>query len=303
MLNKENSQSVSNNKNSTINQAARDIVINGLQPCDVVQIVNTIVASKLAEYAANAQLTARERLDAFEEKLLEEVSKKVKGKINRFNEPAIQFATREAALGFVRSGDETQGEELVDLLIERIKAEEHTTEQNLIDQAIRILPTLSVKSMAILITLAYRDLFFHGDNGQYKEWLSCISPVLQELSKVKSLDVAYLQQTGCAFGVQGINAHESFEVDLLKNEDLFFAHELKGTQYHDAIRILGLTEVENGITGFCSVDDLKKTLSVLILNVKEKTIAFKVTSTRALVDFLIKMMIKSFLQKWSKLRN
>lgn len=157
MLNKENSQSVSNNKNSTINQAARDIVINGLQPCDVVQIVNTIVASKLAEYAANAQLTARERLDAFEEKLLEEVSKKVKGKINRFNEPAIQFATREAALGFVRSGDETQGEELVDLLIERIKAEEHTTEQNLIDQAIRILPTLSVKSMAILITLAYRD--------------------------------------------------------------------------------------------------------------------------------------------------
>lgn len=46
MLNKENSQSVSNNKNSTINQAARDIVINGLQPCDVVQIVNTIVASK-----------------------------------------------------------------------------------------------------------------------------------------------------------------------------------------------------------------------------------------------------------------
>lgn len=113
MLNKENSQSVSNNKNSTINQAARDIVINGLQPCDVVQIVNTIVASKLAEYAANAQLTARERLDAFEEKLLEEVSKKVKGKINRFNEPAIQFATREAALGFVRSGDETQGEELV----------------------------------------------------------------------------------------------------------------------------------------------------------------------------------------------
>lgn len=105
------------------------------------------------------------------------------------------------------------------------------------------------------------------------------------MSKVKSLDVAYLQQTGCAFGVQGINAHESFEVDLLKNEDLFFAHELKGTQYHDAIRILGLTEVENGVTGFCSVDDLKKTLSVLILNVKEKTIAFKVTSTRALVDF------------------
>lgn len=263
MLNKENSQSVSNNKNSTINQAARDIVINGLQPCDVVQIVNTIVASKLAEYAANAQLTARERLDAFEEKLLEEVSKKVKGKINRFNEPAIQFATREAALGFVRSGDETQGEELVDLLIERIKAEEHTTEQNLIDQAIKILPTLSVKSMAILITLAYRDLFFHGDNGQYKEWLSCINPVLQELSKVKSLDVAYLQQTGCAFGVQGINAHDSFEVDLLKNEDLFFAHELKGTQYYDAIRILGLTEVENGGTGLCSVDDLKKALSVL----------------------------------------
>lgn len=301
MLNKENSQSVSNNKNSTINQAARDIVINGLQPCDVVQIVNTIVASKLAEYAANAQLTARERLDAFEEKLLEEVSKKVKGKINRFNEPAIQFATREAALGFVRSGDETQGEELVDLLIERIKAEEHTTEQNLIDQAIRILPTLSVKSMAILITLAYRDLFFHGDNGQYKEWLSCISPVLQELSKVKSLDVAYLQQTGCAFSVQGINAHDSFEVDLLKNEDLFFAHELKGTQYHDAIRILGLTEVENGITGFCSVDDLKKTLSVLILNVKEKTIAFKVTSTRALVDFFDKDDDKELLAKMEQI--
>lgn len=59
-------------------------------------------------------------------------------KLFKFNQPAIQIATRKAALGYILSGESCDRENFLDLLIERVNVEEHSTKQHIVDMAIQI---------------------------------------------------------------------------------------------------------------------------------------------------------------------
>lgn len=99
-------QHISDVNDSTVNQAQRDVnVYLGIWPADVIAIVNTLVASKLEQYSAQAKLTAEQRTKEFSDKLVSEITQKVLDKINRFEEPSIQYITRQATLGYIKSGE------------------------------------------------------------------------------------------------------------------------------------------------------------------------------------------------------
>ena len=248
MLNKENNQDASSINNSNVNQAGGDININnGLQIADIIPLVDALVKSKLEEYSLQAYITAKERANSFGKRLVEEVTQKVLDHINRFNEPAIQYSTRRAALGYIKSGDKKEGEELIDLLIERIRSEEHSTIQNIIDQAIEILPSLSRNAISLLILMAYRGLSLNGPRDKYMGWLRSVDQVLEGCDKITPIDIAYLQQANCTFGIGGVFPNERFESQLLKSADLFFRHDITGGQYDVLLNIFGLKDSEGGI--------------------------------------------------------
>lgn len=235
MLNKENNQNISDIDNSTVNQAGGDVTIinnNGLQAKDVISIVNHLVSSKLAEYSSKAQQTALQRSQEFSNKLVEEVTNKVLEKIDRFEEPSIQYATQVATLGYIKNGDTEQKENLVDLLIERVKAKEGTTLQQVIDQAIEVLPKLSRESLALLILLAYRNLNFTGNINAFNNWLKSINPILNIVNEVGSLDISYLNQCGCTVGMRGLNVYDDFLNSLIKNNNLYCSHNISGEQFN-----------------------------------------------------------------------
>lgn len=290
MLNKEEKkQEVGSISNSKVNQAGGNIVnnYNGLQAKDIVPLLKELVSFQISQYADDAKITAQKRFDDFGEKLTEEVTKKVIGEINRFNEPSIQLITREAALGYVKSGDDKQGEDLIDLLIERIKVDEHTTTQNIIDEAIKVIPTLSQNSLKLLILSAYRDLIFTGTRENYIKWLKSIDEVLKECEKINSIDIAYLQQTGCTYGVPALFPHEHYEKELLKGEDLFFCHEITGVQYDELLKIFGLIEVpERGIVGYKNINELVTINSVVLANPSKRTGTVNISSSYSLNEIL-----------------
>lgn len=265
MLDKENKQETGNVENSTVNQAGRDIIYqNGLEIKDIIPIVNTLVESKIAAYAAQAKVTAQQRVLDFSKRLEEVVEEKVNAKINRFNEPSIQFATRKAALGYAKSGDEEQREDLIDLLIERIKVEEHTTEQNLIDEAIEVLPKLSKEALAFLVLISYRNLAYNGANNLLKKWFTCISPYLKYSNRISALDISFLQQSNCAFGISGINSHDLFEKECLENHELFFTHPINDVDsFKKFLNVFGLEKYGNdGIKGINNVNNFMKLMNV-----------------------------------------
>lgn len=286
MLNKnENEQEIGNVEGSTVNQAGGNIITNnyGLSASDVIAIVRSLVASELANYTKEANKTAKERAEKFSEKLVEEVADKVMDKMNRFNEPSVQWATRQATLGYVKSGDEKQKNDLIDMLIERVKVEEQTTEQNLIDEAIKILPMLSKKTLAIQTLISFRLLSYHGNCNAYRQWLINISPILENCKRATALDIAFLQQVGCATSLPSmIVIHKNFEEELLKNEDLFFRHEISGNEYHQLISSLGLTENNEGIAGFNNMEEVRNIMSILSLRTDKKRAVFNVCDTQTL---------------------
>lgn len=89
---------------ATINQANGNITTEhhyhtGLQISDVIPLVHELVKSDLLIYKMQAEDTANSRLEEFAKSFEEEIIEKVADKIDKFAEPSMQFATREAAVG------------------------------------------------------------------------------------------------------------------------------------------------------------------------------------------------------------
>ena len=184
MLNKGDKLQISGvTEKSTVNQAngnINNITINnnGLQIGDVVPLIQSLVKSELEVYKSQAENTVSRRLNEFTALLESELEKKVSDKINRFTEPAMQFATREATIGYLKSGDPAEGEALIDLLIERVKEKERTSKQALIDEAIRTLPKLSRENIAVLTLITYAKLCITGNKHSLDNWIKCLNPIL-----------------------------------------------------------------------------------------------------------------------------
>ena len=204
MLNKGDKLQISGvTEKSTVNQAngnINNITINnnGLQIGDVVPLIQSLVKSELEVYKSQAENTVSRRLNEFTALLESELEKKVSDKINRFTEPAMQFATREATIGYLKSGDPAEGEALIDLLIERVKEKERTSKQALIDEAIRTLPKLSRENIAVLTLITYAKLCITGNKHSLDNWIKCLNPILDIIPQINRLDIEYLIQADCA---------------------------------------------------------------------------------------------------------
>lgn len=218
-------QKASHLDNSIVNQVKGDMIINqGLTVSDVIAIVKATVASEIAICSSNAEIEAEKRLQKFSDDLVEEIVKKVSDKLNRFNEPALQFAVREAALGYVKSGSDLDEANLLDLMIERIKVQEFSTKQKLIDQAIKIVPTLSNNCLTLLSLLGFKKLFFTGCKEDFDNWFKSVNHIIDSLPDVTLLDVGYLQQAGCISGIVGLTSAGDYIDFLLEKCDFAFRH-------------------------------------------------------------------------------
>lgn len=230
MLNKNDELQVSDvSGNSMVNQAKGNIYNisnnnNGLQIADVVPLVQALVKSELGVCQLQAENTVLRRFNEFTASLESEIEKKVSDKISRFAEPAMQFAAREATIGYLKSGDPAEGEALIDLLIERVKEKERTSKQFLIDEAIRTLPKLSRENIAALTLITYDKLAVTGNKNSLNNWIKCLTPILDIVPKINRLDIEYLVQADCVSASSiSIAQTENWYERSRKNYPLAFA--------------------------------------------------------------------------------
>ena len=291
-MNDRNNQRISDVENSTINQAQRDVVVyNGLGAADVIAIVNKVVALELSQYSHNAEQKLEERLSHFSGKLVEKLAQKVSDKIDRFNEPSLQFAVREAAIGYIKSGADDVEENLVDLMIERVKVAEHSTMQQLVDQAIKVIPTLSSETLALLTILTFRQLTFRGTKSEYLKWIAAVDSIVNVLTTVSTLDIEYLIQAGCAVGLTGLRANKKWEEMCRTNADLLFRHPATEEAVNTFLSSIGIQIMENG-GGYTSVrnDNLGKKvilfLATAMIEVPSLKIGFNVVSSNTIDEII-----------------
>lgn len=294
MLNKDEQQ-ISNISNSTINQAKGNIINYGPSVKDVIDIVNNVVADKMVIFQKEAEDTAKQRLDDFNKKLMNELQDKAEEQIEKFNMPAIQLAARKAAWGYVQNGDENDKDDLVDLLIERVAVEEKTTKQHLIDEAIEILPSLSANCLNLLTFLAFSTLTRKGTVSDYEKWINCINPIINKLSSISSLDVDFLNQADCTFNTIGFRSSSSFIDNQLKTCDLLFRHRPLQNFADKLIEKYPLTHTENGFL-FKGRGEMQKFITLIelfgMMNYPE--VKMKYTTLSTISDVLKKSGYSDF---------
>ena len=129
----------------------------------------------------------------------------------------------EATKSYIRSGDEFTKENLIDLLIERLRgAETSTTISAVIDEAIQIVPKLTESTLSLLALIVFSQLNFPCDRKNFEQMLLKITETVVKASESTPLDSAYLKQIGCCMGFRGFLSRQGVKTLLFSSYDLFY---------------------------------------------------------------------------------
>lgn len=228
-----NDQKIECVNQSTIVQAKGDINFNGITAETAMEICKYVVKAELAVYTQDARVEAEKRLSDISEKTIDRITSLKEDLLHRFKEPAIQMALNETFKNYIASGNEDLGENLIDLLIERLNAQERTTEQSIIDEARNIIPKLSSNTVSLLAIMVFSKLIFPYNKKQYDDLLLKLAPLVERLKNISSLDIAHLKQVGCGYGISAFHVVEPLEKYLLSDYDLFFRHNISLNELND----------------------------------------------------------------------
>lgn len=231
----------------------------------------TLIQSELAIYKQKANEEAIRRFNAIMEKLLDALSRIDDCARSRFQEPAIQFAVNETFKEYIRSGSEELGDGLIDLMIERIQTEEHSTKQSLVDEARQILPKLSVSTLSLITILTFSRLIIPREKNVFVEMLRKLSPVIGNLNGIGSIDIAYLEQIGCGQSIAFFSGGNDFETTMKNNYDMLFRQPISIDKFNAFM----------ASHGFNRGDDHTMIMAILpLMDTIGRQMAFKQTTIR-----------------------
>lgn len=234
----DNTQDISDVGNSNVNQIRGNgnVVNNGISVTDAINICHEVVKADMAVYAQKANEKAQGRLQEISDQMIDRISKVEQKLLEKFDEPAIQLALRKPVLEYIKTGDKTEADLMIDNLIQRLKVEEHTTEQSLIDEASSIIPKLSVDCLNFLSLLVFtKARFSFTRKGLFEHYLPKIYSWFVSSSRITELDVAYLLQIGCGGGVTVVSYNSDLEDSFLENYNWIFRH---GVSINELLSIL-----------------------------------------------------------------
>lgn len=214
----------------------------GMSYTEVKDLCQTLVQSELAMYKQDAYVEAEKRFNAISDNLLERMTTLEDSTRQRFQEPAIQFAVNETMKEYIRSGKPELCDDLIDLMIDRLKVDEHTTKQSLIDEARQILPKLSSSTVAVLALLVFAKLVFFRDRDKFNEIVEKLTPLVTELGTPQSMDIAYLEQARCGQSLSFVSSNKSF-LEMMRNTyNVLFTHAISLDVYNQFMQENGLTQ-------------------------------------------------------------
>ncbi len=232
-----NKQEIANVNNSSVQQANGDINNYGLGYNDVKEICRDVIRQELAIVTKEATNTLNQEISAFENQFVDRLEKLENPQVmDKLRNPKLQFVLHDTMKEYAKTEDIDTKEELVDLMIERLKVEEHTTEQYLIDESIKIIPNLSLYQAYFLGALTLRKVINQGYSFIVDSNLRKRALLYEYLDEITNLDIHYLKLINCCADMSGTMYYVPMS-DLMKPEyDLLFRHCITEEQYDTFIR-------------------------------------------------------------------
>jgi len=232
-MSEKNKQEISEIKDSFVQQANGDINIYGLGYKDVKDICHDVVRQELSIVTKEAVDTFHREISLFEEQFIDRLKKlenpQVVGKLAT---PKLQFVLHDTIKEYAKTDDTNTKEELVDLLIDRLKVEEHSTEQHLIDECIKVIPNLSINQTFFLGALTLRRVIYQGIYYIVNDYLKKSALLYKYMDNISNLDIQYLILKKCCTDMAWGKQYKPILDGMRKRYDLLFRHSITKEAYN-----------------------------------------------------------------------
>lgn len=231
-----NKQEVTNVHKSFVQQANGNIINYGFGYSDIKEICHDVVRQELSIVTKEASETLKNEIVTFENQFVERlINLENQQVIEKLKTPKLQFSLHATMKEFVKTEVADTKEELLDLFIERLKVEEHTTEQFLIDEAIDIIPKLSRPALFLLGALTQRKIVNHGFAFIVNNSLKTQADLYEYLDELSNLDIEYLKQINCCSPISGLRHYIGLIDMMKKNYDLLFIKAISKQEYETRV--------------------------------------------------------------------
>ena len=190
---------------------------------DIKEVFLEILQEDMKRYSVMAKAQAEKEVEKCLQRLIVKlVEEQRENLIERFQDISIQAVLHDALLGYMVS-DEDVKEYIIDELIERLRIENKTTNQFIINEAINLLPKLSSSTLLLLAILQLRHQIVNVQNSfMLKQYFEQLSQMIDTVDNITDIDIEYLVQCNCVYRITGLYHIETYEHHLLRAYDLFF---------------------------------------------------------------------------------
>lgn len=267
-------QKIKGTRNSTIIQVKGDLIQQGLSAEEVRTICHEVYADELARHSEKAKQVSEERFNTVVEKILDRLASLENDLSHRFEDPGVQMSTYELIKSYIRVGDESLGDEMVDMLMDRLKETGRTVNSAVIDEAIQILPKLSESTVSFLALSVFSAIIVPGNRKLFRGYLEGLKDIIVYSSHISKLDIAYLKQVGCCYSTHFVSNDSSLTNGFLRSYDLFFRVPISMDKLNEVIG-------RHGLKGKDGMEVLSFILS-LFEQPENNMLHFKLTSSQHL---------------------
>lgn len=256
-----NRQTISDVENSSIQQAQGDIhntyILTGGTPLE--DIIRNVVRSELDIVTKEAYEKFNQLIEEFQNRLADEISKLKNPQdiIDRFKEPKFQFILHDIIKEFTQANDETLKEDLIDILIDRLKVNEDSVLQFIIENAIQILPKISMSMSQLLAAMYLRFLKERCSANLLRAKLNSYAIIYEHLDKITNLDIEYLKQLNCLSALPDLKHMEPIETEMRVKYDLFFRKPISIESFSSYATSNEVLKMANDVFSYCCADEIQ----------------------------------------------
>lgn len=215
-----NNQKAQGNINSTINQINGDYI--AMDEGKMTDLCLKLVNDKLHQLREDAHEVLKAQVATFSNELFLRIAK-LEGKVEileRFANPAIQFALSDSLMGYSQRCSDEHKTLLIDSLLKRLQVDDVSTKAILLDKIRKGIPDLTLSQIDMLAFLAFRCLKAEcKDIKDLKNSFKDIDVLMRNILKMSSLDYLYLQHTDFVHRISFISKADFIEKDLLERYD------------------------------------------------------------------------------------
>ena len=220
-------QEIGNISNSTVIAINGDVTIDGEKYNNILKSLIEVVRKDFESYSYAAIANAKEEIANYLKRVFEKLAKEhLTHLTEKFQKPAIQVGLHDSIISYISSEDENIREYIVELMIDRLKVQSGTTEQSIVNEAIKLIPALNTKTLSLLALMNLRhQVMLPPISTILDSSFSELSPIVNQAPQISSIDIDFISQNKCTRVITSLYPIDTLENHLLKQYDLYFRQE------------------------------------------------------------------------------